>query len=496
MILVIFADRDVQWRLVFVEPMREEKAEAVMKLSNDDYKLFLEHVPGLLAIDMEGNIVYMSEQCADYLRVDLEGSIGKKVDHVFPYTKMLEGLKSDKVQIVFYNSNVGIGISVHVPVYKGKTKMGLLEYDVIQGSEFLYEFSDQYRQFLDQEFKFLSHEISNLSGTKYTINNIIGNSEQIVSLREQIAQAAHTNSNVLITGETGTGKELVAHSIHNLSGRRNDPFVRINASALPESLEESELFGYDAGSFTGALKEGKKGKFEQADKGTFFIDEINQMSMRLQPKILRAIQEKEINRIGGSASISIDTRIITATNTDLKQLIKEGKFREDLYYRLNVIEIHTPSLRDRLTDLPLLTESAVSELNQVMGKKVSKIDPVVYEMFKSYEWPGNVRELHNVIERAMNYVESDSLLPEHFKFKQVFFEKLDESAYYNININTDQKNIFESTNPIGTLKKTAEKEFIIKVLSDCRNNKSQAAKVLKISRPLLYQKMNRLGINL
>jgi transcriptional regulator with PAS, ATPase and Fis domain len=308
--------------------------------------------------------------------------------------------------------------------------------------------------------------------------------------------AAHTSSSVLITGETGTGKELVAHSIHNLSNRRNNPFIRINASALPESLAESELFGYESGSFTGAAKEGKKGKFEQAHTGTFFIDEINQMPLSLQPKLLRVLQEKEIIRIGGSDCIPVDVRIIAATNKDLKQLIKEGKFREDLYYRLNVIEIHTPPLRDRLDDIPLLTQAAVSTLNPVMGKRVTNVDPIVYDMFKSYDWPGNVRELHNVIERAMNYVEGDTLLPEHFKFKQVIFEKLKKRIYRRINISTDINEVFDSINPIESLKNSAERELIIKVLSDCDNNKTKAAKILKISRPLLYQKMKRLNIKL
>lgn len=466
-----------------------------MKLSFEDCNRYLEHVPGLMAIDMAGNVVYMSEQCADYLKVDRERSIGKKVNQVFPHTKMLEGLKNHKIQIVFYNTYAGIGISVHVPIYKGKTKVGLLEYDVIQGSEFLYDFADQYRRFLDQEFKALSHEITNLPGTKYTINNIIGNSPEIINLREQITQAARTSSNVLITGETGTGKELVAHSIHNLSSRRDNPFIRINASALPEALEESELFGYDAGSFTGALREGKKGRFEQADKGTFFIDEINQMPLRLQPKLLRVLQEKEINRIGGSGSVPVDTRIITAANTDLKDLIREGQFREDLYYRLNVIEIHTPALRERLSDLPVLTESILSGLNVVMGKKVTDIDPGVYELFQYYEWPGNVRELQNVIERAMNYVENDTLLPEHFKFKQVFFDKPGEHLCSDPALHIHQEAIFGSPNPIEAMKNAAEKKLIQKVLLDCGNNKSRAAQVLKISRPLLYQKMKRLNIN-
>lgn len=467
-----------------------------MKLEFDECKFYLDHIPGALAIDMAGHVIYINQQCADYLMVDRDASMGKMITDVFPYTQMMEGLKYNDTRIVFYNSNVGIGISVHIPLYNGNTKIGLLEYDVIQGSEYLYDFSDGYRQFLDKEFKFLSREIMNLSGTKYTINNIIGDSDQIVALREQVAQAAHSNSIVLVTGETGTGKELVVHAIHNLSNRRSNPFIRINASALPESLAESELFGYEGGSFTGAVKKGRKGKFEQANTGTFFIDEISQMPMSLQPKLLRVLQEKEINRIGGSECIPVDVRVIAATNKDLRQLIKEGKFREDLYYRLNVIEIHTPPLRDHTDDIPLLTQAFITELNRVMGKRATIVDPMVYEMFKSYDWPGNVRELNNVIERAMNYAEGDTLLPEHFKFKQVIFEKLYNHSYGNISIDTNKKEIFDNKNPIEALKSVAERELIIKALSDCHNNKSKAAMLLKISRPLLYQKMKRLEIEL
>jgi transcriptional regulator with PAS, ATPase and Fis domain len=305
------------------------------------------------------------------------------------------------------------------------------------------------------------------------------------SLRKQVAQAAHSSSTVLISGETGTGKELVAHSIHNLSNRRKNPFVYINASTLPENLIESELFGYEPGAFTGANKEGKKGKFELAHTGTLFIDEIDQMSLHLQPKILRAIQEKEIDRVSGIKSIPVDIRILVATNKNLKQLVKEGKFREDLFFRLNVVEINTPPLREHLEDLPLLTENIVQEFNRVMGKRVSKVDPAVLSMFASYDWPGNVRELRNVMERAMNDVESGELLPAHFRFKQVIFEKIGREGGAWL----------DAPNPISEIRDYAERELLLRILSDCKGNKTKASEALKISRPLLYKKMKRLRID-
>lgn len=468
-----------------------------MKMNGEDCQLYLEHVSGAVVIDMEGTIVYMNEQCASYLEVNKQESIGKKIIEVFPSTKMMEGLKNEKPKIVYYNTNIGIGISILVPIYKDNQKVGLLEYDMIQNSEFLYDFVDEYRLFLDKEFKLLTQDIKLLKETKYTINNIIGKSQEVMKLREQVVQASHSNSTVLITGETGTGKELVAHGIHNLSNRRDKPFIRINAATLPESLAESELFGYEEGSFTGAIKKGKKGRFEQADGGTIFIDEINQMPLNLQPKLLRVLQEKEIDRIGGASSIPVDVRILTASNKDLKKLVEEGKFREDLFYRLNVVEIHTPSLRERMEDIPILTEGIVKELNLIMGKRVLKISPIVYDILKTYDWPGNVRELHNVIERAMNYVEGELLLPEYFEFKQVIFEKIANNACYpGLIYAKDEKQIFESSNPIETLKYMAEREFLMKVIADSDYNISKSSKYLKISRSLLYQKMKRLGINL
>jgi len=451
-----------------------------------NYELYLENIAGVVVIDMTGVVVYMNEQCAQYLKVEKKESLGKHILDVFPHSKMIEGLGLDERRVVFYSSYAGIGISIQMPLFQNGRKVGLLEYDAIQGSQFLYDFADQYRLFLDSEFKYLPREMLLLSGTKYSINNIIGSSDRITRVREQITQAARSNSTVLITGETGTGKELVAHSIHNLSNRRNNPFVRINASALPQSLAESELFGYEQGSFTGAIKEGRKGKFEQADTGTLFIDEINHMPMALQPKMLRTLQEKEVDRIGGAKSIPVDVRILAASSKDLRQLIEEGEFREDLYYRLNVMEIHMPPLRERMEDIPQLTESIVLDLNVVMGKRVAKVSPLVYEMFREYDWPGNVRELHNVIERAMNSAEEDALLPEHFEFKQVIFEKLRKK----------NSNVLLEESPIERVKDDAERELLISVLEQCNQNKTKAAQLLKIARPLLYQKMRRLKIEL
>lgn len=445
-----------------------------------DYEWLLSHVTGAIAIDMEGIVIYLNKQCADYIEVDQEWAMGKQISLVFPQTKMLEGMYIEKPTIVFYHS-FGIGISIQVPLFDEGKRTGLLEYDVVQGSEFLYEFAENYTLFLDAELNTLRQEISELRNTKYSIDQIIGNSKAITELKENIRKAAQSMSSVVIFGETGTGKELVAHSIHSLSRRKKSPFVKLNAAGIPENLVESELFGYEGGSFTGALKEGKKGKFELANKGTLFIDEINQMPMTVQPKLLRVLQENEIERIGGTESIPVDVRIIVTSNEDLRQLVEKNKFRGDLFYRLHVIPITIPPLRERKEDLPELINYYVKVYGHATGKYINSIDERIYDSFMQYNWPGNVRELQNVLERAIIFMMGNKLLLEHV------------SAGF-VMPSTEPILKFDTANPIETAKQFAEKELIRGTLALCNNNKTRAAKLLKIPRPLLYQKIKRLGL--
>ncbi len=437
-------------------------------------------------IDTEGIVFYINDQCAKYLQVNKEDFLGKYVKDVFPETKMIEGLEKDEPSIVFYNSFLGIGISMHVPLYEDGKKVGLAEYDVVQHSERLYELSDSYKAFLDQELKQLAGELMTFEGTKYTINNLVGNSDPMTELKEKIISTAKTSSTVMITGETGTGKELVAHAIHNLSSRRKERFIKVNASSFPESLIESELFGYEGGSFTGANREGKKGKFELADRGTLFIDEINQMPLSVQPKLLRALQEKEIDRIGGDKPIPVDVRIIAASNENLEPLVEEGKFRRDLYYRLNVISLYIPPLRERIEDLESISRSIIDELNAQLGKSVNEIDRDALEMLKQKRWHGNVRELRNDIERAMNFAVGNIIHKEDFQWS---------AGEESLNIKLPDLAEAKGDRLIDKARDDAEREVIIKVLEYFGNNKSKAAEYLNIARPSLYRKMKRLGID-
>ena len=446
---------------------------------------YFNQIPGLLMIDMEGTIFYINDQCAEYFQAKREECLGKNIMDVFPETKMMEGLKKDKPAVVFYNSVLGIGVSMHVPLYENGEKVGLAEYDMIQHSELLYDFSDSYKEFLDQELKQLAGELMTLGETKYTIKNLVGSSDLMVKLKEKIISTAKTTSTVMITGETGTGKELVAHAIHNLSSRRKERFIKVNASSFPESLIESELFGYEAGAFTGASKEGKKGKFELADKGTLFIDEINQMPLSVQPKLLRVLQEKEIDRIGGNEPVPVDVRIIAASNESLERLVEEGKFRTVERCVLNVIALHIPPLRDRIDDLEEIAGYMIDELNAQLGKSVNGIDREALEMLKKKKWQGNVRELRNSIERAMNFVSGNILTKEDFQWG---------SDGEPLNIKLPDLSGIKGDRLIDKARDEAEREVIIKVLEYFDNNKSKTAKYLNIARPSLYKKMKRLGI--
>lgn len=456
------------------------------KMDCEKLERYFNQIPGLMMIDMEGTVFYINDQCLKYFQAKKEESLGKHVKDVFPETKMMEGLEKDEPSIVFYNSFLGIGISMHVPLYEDGKKVGLAEYDMVQHSERLYDFSDSYKEFLDQELKQLAGELMTSEGTKYTINSLVGTSDKMKELKEKIISTAKTSSTVIITGETGTGKELVAHAIHNLSSRRKERFIKVNASSFPESLIESELFGYEGGSFTGANREGKKGKFELADKGTLFIDEINQMPLSVQPKLLRVLQEKEIDRIGGDEPIPVDVRIIVASNENLEKLVEEGKFRQDLYYRLNVIGLYIPPLRDRIEDLEGIAGSIIDELNAQLGKSVNGIDKDALEMLKQKRWQGNVRELRNSIERAMNFATGNIIHSEDFQW-----------GWNGRPLNIKMPDLSETKGDrlIDRARDEAEREVIVKVLEHFDNNKSKAAEYLNIARPSLYKKMKRLGID-
>ena len=308
---------------------------------------------------------------------------------------------------------------------------------------------------------------------RYRFENIIAKSPEMQRLIEVIKIVANSNATVLITGNSGTGKELVARAIHSQSSRRDKPFVAVSCAALPESLLESELFGHEKGSFTGAYAQ-QKGKFESANKGTLFLDEIGEMSANIQVHLLRVLEEKEFTRVGGNELIKVDVRVISATNRDLNEAVADGKFREDLYYRLNVVTIELPPLRGRREDIPLLANHFLKKFTEENQKEITGFSPDALDLLLKYEWPGNVRELENAIERAVILA----------KKPVIEVADLPHDALLSVDSPTLQ----------GQVLKDVEKTHILKILTESGGNYSQAARVLGISRMSLYNKVKAYGL--
>jgi len=301
-------------------------------------------------------------------------------------------------------------------------------------------------------------------------------------LREQVAMAAPTNGRVLIYGENGTGKELVARTIHALSRRPTGAFVEVNCAAIPEELIESELFGHVRGAFTGAVAD-RRGKFEVADGGTLFLDEIGDMSLKTQAKVLRVLQEQTMAAVGGTAQIKVDARVLAATNKDLQAEIRRGRFREDLYFRLNVIPIFVPALRDRQEDIPLLADHFMADFAREYGRRLKSFESGARSALQRYPWPGNVRELRNVIERLMIMVPGDVILPSDLGF-------LDPTAVTSAappEIAGERRTLHEARDQF-------ERDLILRTLSEQQGNMSRTAEVLGVERSNLYRKMKAFGI--
>ena len=337
------------------------------------------------------------------------------------------------------------------------------------------------RQNLITEIRTLRKELEE----RFGLDNIIGKSNAMQRVYDLILQVANTDATVLITGETGTGKELVAHSIHHNSKRKNCPFVVINCSALPETLLESELFGHEEGAFTGATKQ-RIGKFEYADTGTVFFDEMGNLPFSMQTKLLRLLQEKSFERIGGNQTIKVDVRVLAATNKDLNKLSEEGCFGKDLYYRLNVIPIQLPSLKERREDIPLLVTHFIEKYNKVFKKEIKSISQNVLNMMMSYYWPGNVRELENLVERtiimAKDHVISEIELPmPNQKQARERFEDIDNGQI------TDSS--------LEDFLAHYENIYITRLLKRCKGRIDSSATISGIDVKTLYRKMKKYNIN-
>lgn len=407
-------------------------------------------------------------------KIGLDIALHNDVDLVITDLRMPELSGSDILQKVI-SETPGVPVIVltgHGTVETAVEAMRIGAYD------FLTKPLDLERLFLlvkralqNRELALQRRELERQLEGKLSFENIIGKSAVMNKVFNDIKRVAPTKATVLITGESGVGKELVANAIHNLSSRKNKAFVKVHCASLAESLLESELFGHERGAFTGAV-ERKRGRFETANGGTIFLDEIGEINQSTQVKLLRVLQEKQIERVGGTAVINIDTRIITATNKNLEIEMKENRFREDLYYRLNVVHIFIPPLRERKEDIPLLAASFIKEFSEENGKNITAIEPKARNAIYNYDWPGNIRQLRNCIESAV-VMSSDEVL--HFDDLPGTVKDKAESSFIKI--------------PVGVTMAEAEKQVILQTLANENNNKTKTADILKIGRRTLHRKL-------
>ncbi|MGE5676884.1 MAG: sigma-54 interaction domain-containing protein [Pseudomonadota bacterium] len=446
---------------------------------------------GINVVDDTGKTIIYNQAMGDMEGLDVNEVMGKSILDIFPSltpetSTLLTVLNTgkpiyDRYQIYLNNKGKQINtLNSTIPIMIAPGKRGALEMSKNITKE--KELSDKL-VYLQQELA--SKDIDDESLKGYTFRNLIGENEKFHGAIEIAKKAAMSSSTVLIFGETGTGKELFAQSIHNESSRKHKPLIAQNCAALPESLLEGILFGTVKGSFTGAIN--RPGLFEQANGGTLMLDEINSMGLQLQAKLLRVLQEGYIRRIGGLSDIPVDVRIIATTNEDPEEILERGIIRKDLYYRLNVISLSIPALRERKSDIPILIDHFIKKYNSILQKDIWYVSNEVKEAFMHYEWPGNVRELENLIESGMNMVSSGHIIKSE-DFSPDIYDKLFKSARnkFNLSLNEGQ--------PLDSIMEGIEKSLILEALRECDNNISKSSERLGIKRQTLQHKLKKYGI--
>ncbi|MEA4924740.1 MAG: sigma 54-interacting transcriptional regulator [Syntrophomonadaceae bacterium] len=436
-------------------------------------------------VDKEGIITAMNQTYLDTLGLAKSEVVGRHILSVTPTSQLPEVLKIGRIDKAdIWPINGQDTVVTRLPIVKDGEIIGAIARSLfmdMSGAKILMKKLQE----TERELNIYKEEVRQGYRAKWQFKDLIGESEPFIQIRSLAEQMSHTGSTLLITGESGTGKELFAHAIHNASSRSALPFVRINCAALPEHLLESELFGYEEGAFTGATKGGKPGKFELAMGGTILLDEIGDMPFAMQTKMLSVLQERMVERVGATKPIYINVRVIAATNRDLEQMVEEGKFRQDLYYRLNVVRLNIPPLRERTEDIPLLVKDLMSKINARAGTQIKSISHKAVELMRNYNWPGNVRELENLLERALNLADmnrENSLTLKHFPF-------LVEQAYFEVD---------EAENtpaPLQAAIEQLEKKIILQAIEKANGNKVQTAKILGIYTSALYRKLEKYGLD-
>lgn len=435
----------------------------------------LQHVhEGIVIADQGGKVVYVNEANERITGMDNRKILGKKVTDVVPNTSLLDVLECgrEKIGVKTQVGNKDVYSNI-VPIHENGKTIGSISIflDITEVENLTRKLSKAQKQ-IDS----LSKQLSGFIGDK---DFIVGKNPKMQKILKLSQKAAKIISNVLITGESGTGKEVVARFIHNSGLRYNKPFVTVNCGAIPETLLESELFGYEPGAFTGAHRKGKIGLFEKANNGTIFLDEIGDMPLSLQVKLLRVLQDKEIRRLGSENKIKLDVRVISATNKPLEEMVKDGKFRDDLYYRLNVIHLNIPPLRERKEDIPIYIKSLLGKLTDILNKEIKKVTPAAIKRLINYHFPGNIRELENILEKSL-VMDDDGIID------------VDDLPQF-LNLNPQKNGFYIDFGSEWPSLKEMEKTIIERALI-AYPNKTKAAKVLGISRATLYRKIKKMKL--
>ena len=431
----------------------------------------------IVVVNKNGYIENMSQAYGEFLGIQVQNAIGRHVTEVIENTRMDIVVKTGVPETGETQDIHGEKmIATRIPIRKNGMVIGAYGRVLVRNTRELHMLHDKLSS-IEMELNMYKRTFEKINTAKYTVDDIIGDCSIMQDLKDSVRKVAKTNSNVLIMGESGTGKELFAHSIHAGSMRRKAPFVCVNCGSIPEQLIESELFGYEEGAFTGARKGGKIGLFPAAHGGTIFLDEIGELPLPMQVRLLRVLQDREIQRVGSNVREKVNVRVVAATNRNLYQMVKKGEFRSDLYYRLNVVTLHLPLLRERKEDLPLLIQMILSKISKKESLGAIEISREAMDHLLRYDWPGNVRELENVLERAINFTDAG----EKIKAKNLP-ERITGSM------------VSQTVMPLKELMENTEKDAIKDALLRCRNCKAKAANELGISRTTLYEKMMKYEI--
>jgi len=483
---------------MFAGLMIRKLTEQMLQESEERHRTLLEHTNDLIVeTDSLGKVLYVSPNHKELLGYEPDELIGESIfefihpdDHESTLAEFKEAINKFESRHVVHRLKHIDGKwrwfeSAGKPfkTASGEIRTVIASRDITERIEAEQDLKnalsevEMLKNRLEAENVYLQEEIK----TEYNFDEMIGKSKELKMVLRTVEQVAPTDTTVLITGETGTGKELVARGIHNLSPRKNRPLVKVNCGAIPEGLVESELFGHEKGSFTGAVQQ-RAGRFELADGGTIFLDELSELPNDIQVKLLRVLQEGEFERVGGTKTKKVDVRIIAATNRNLEKAMDDGKFRSDLYYRLNVFPIHVPSLRERVEDIEFLVNHFVDKFSRKAGKSIKSISKEALEKIRDYNWPGNIRELENIIERAIILSRGDSITLKDLP---------------DIDNRSNQTNFDSDDKSIKTLE-DLERTHILEILEECKwvvDGNRGAAKILNINPSTLRSRMKKLGIN-